>query len=115
MDGLELSKSQKKVARQLIETGLVTEFENGIDKIDQIIHKWKEGKTETKDTYYQIFNSLKKFDKHIARRYDGMTGSDYLLVLAGQLTDGAISVEDLRGFDQEVQARIVSISRIDKE
>ena len=37
MSGLDLTKVQKKIARQVIETGLVREFENGIDKIDRII------------------------------------------------------------------------------
>lgn len=115
MNGLDLTKSQKKIARQVIETGLEHEFKNGIGKIDEIILRWKDGKTETKETYYQIFESLKKFDKHIARRYDGMTGSEYLYVLAGQLADEVISIYDLNEFDQIVKNKIIFISGISEE
>jgi len=115
MNGLDLTKSQKKIARQVIEIGLVREFESGIGKIDRIIQQWKGEKLETKETYYQIYNSLKKFDKHIARRYDGMTGSGYLFIMAGQLADKAITIDDLNVFDPDVRNRIISISRINED
>lgn len=115
MNGLDLTKSQKKIAREVIEIGLVREFETGIGNIDRIIQQWKGEKLETKETYYQIFQSLKKFDKHIARRYDGMTGSGYLFILAGQLADGVITIDDLNAFDPEVRNKIVFISRINDE
>ncbi len=34
---VELSKSQKKIAREIIEKGLQREYQNGILKIDKII------------------------------------------------------------------------------
>lgn len=115
MNGLDLSKAQKKIARQVIEIGLIREFESGIGNIDKVIRQWKDGKAETKETYYQMYKKLKEFDKHIARRYDGMTGSKYLYILAGQLADGAIKVYDLSGFDPEVKNRIIFISRINDD
>jgi hypothetical protein len=39
----ELPKSQKKIARQIIETGLQREYQNGIEKADGVIEKWKSG------------------------------------------------------------------------
>ena len=115
MNGLDLTKSQKRIARQVIEIGLVREFETGIGNIDRIIQQWKGEKLETKETYYQIYDSLKKFDKHIARRYDGMTGSGYLFIMAGQLADKAITIDDLNVFDPDVRNRIISISRINED
>ncbi|MCK4678112.1 MAG: hypothetical protein KAT48_08285 [Bacteroidales bacterium] len=41
MNALELTKSQKKIARQIIETGLQREFEAGIKKLDNILTEWK--------------------------------------------------------------------------
>ena len=38
MNALQLSKSQKRIARQIIETGLQREYEAGIKKLDKIIH-----------------------------------------------------------------------------
>ena len=115
MNGLDLTKSQKKLARQVIEIGLIREFESGIGNIDKVIQQWKDGKAETKETYYQIYKKLRKFDKQIARRYDGMTGSRYLFILAGQLADGVIKSEDLSEFDQEIRNKVIFISRINEE
>jgi hypothetical protein len=56
-----------------------------------------------------------KFDKHIAQRYNNISGSDYLLVLAAQLADGVISVDDLNGCDQDIKNKITYISRINEE
>jgi lipopolysaccharide biosynthesis regulator YciM len=114
MSGLDLTKVQKKIARQVIETGLVREFENGIDKIDRIIQQWKNKKSETKETYYEIYQTLTKFDKHIGWRYNDMKGSTYLNILAMQLADGVISIDDLQEFDQDIRDNIVLISRINE-
>ena len=114
MNGLDLTKSQKKIVRQLIEIGLTREFENGISKIDRIIQKWKNGEAETNETYYQIFEKLEKFDKHIGQRYNGMTGSNYLFVLAAQLADGVITVKDLDILDKDLQNKDFIICRIEE-
>ena len=114
MNGLDLTKSQKKIVRQLIEIGLTREFENGISKIDRIIQKWKNGEAETKETYYQIFEKLDKFDEHIGHRYNGMSGGDYLFVLASQFADGVISVKDLDILDKDLQNKVFFICRIEK-
>jgi len=39
----ELPKSQKKIARQIIEKGLQREYQNGIEKAEAVIEKWKSG------------------------------------------------------------------------
>jgi hypothetical protein len=109
-----LSKGQKKIARQIIELGLAREFDAGIGEIDQIIQQWKTEKKEAKETYYKMYQTLTKFDKHIARRYDDMKGSTYLFVLAAQLADGVISVDELSVFDQDIKDMIISISKINE-
>ncbi len=78
---MTLSKPDKKVARELIERGLETEFEEGLTEFAGIIADWQSGKTSVKDTYYGLFKSVAEFDKHIARRYDRMTGSNYFWIV----------------------------------
>ena len=109
MDGLDLSKSQKRIARELIETGLLKEYENGIRKIDRIISSWKEGRLEIKETYFKVFEKLGKFDKHIGERYNSMSSSNYLFIIAGQLYDGLIPMKSLDQFDQDVKDKILFI------
>ena len=113
MNGLDLSKSQKRIARQLIETGLLKEYEKGIGNIDKIISAWKAGRLEIKETYFKVFEKLEKFDKHIGLRYDGMSGSNYLFIIAGQLYDGLIPIESLDQFDQDIKDKILFLSGID--
>ncbi|MEI7500300.1 MAG: hypothetical protein WCK84_07605 [Bacteroidota bacterium] len=40
----EFSKPEKKIVRQVIETGLQRDFESSILDIDQIIQQWKSKK-----------------------------------------------------------------------
>ena len=71
---MELSKKDRKVARQIIEDGLQKEFGKGLDKIDKVLKKWKEEKQDNRESYHLLFKTIKDFDKHIAKRYDNMTG-----------------------------------------
>lgn len=74
----QLSKPQKKIARQIIDLGLNREYENGISKIDNVISKWKSGQLDNQKAYFEMYSKLKKQDKHIGQRYDRMTGSNYI-------------------------------------
>jgi len=115
MNPLELSTTQKKIARQTINTGLEREFIKGIGKIDKIIQQWKDGKRDVKETYYKVYSTIEKFDKHIGKLYNNISGSDYLWVLAAQLNHGIISPADLSELDQETLDKIILMSRIDEE
>ena len=108
-----LSKSQKKIARRIIEKGLQKEYVAGIKIIDDVISKWKTNALSNRETWLQLYDKLNKHDKHISRRYDGMTGSHYLLIIAEQLVDGHIDTEDLADFNEEVKNRILRLSGFD--
>ena len=108
---MELSKKEKKIAREIIETGLQKEFAKGLYGFDSILHNWKNKKTDDRDTYHLLYKSVRAFDKHIAHRYDGIRGSDYLFVIAAQLQDGIISENDLGKFSKEVKQAIERITK----
>ena len=113
MNGTDLSKSQKKIARQIIEKGLQKEFMDGIIELDNIITKWKINELDNRNAYHELYDSLTKHDKHIAGRYDNMGGSKYLYVIAGQLFDGAITKNDLDDFNEDVRESILFLSGVD--
>ena len=100
---MDLSKKDKKVAREIIDKGLQWELESGLTKADAILQSWKSKAKDNKDTYYQLYKHIVNFDKHIARRYDGITGSRYLITITGQMLDNVIHEEDLVDFSEEVQ------------
>jgi len=111
----ELPKSQKKIARMLMDKGLMREYENGINRIDSTIQKWKDGKLDSQEAYRKIYKRLTSFDKHLAGRYDGIGGSRYVEVLVGQLADGIITEDELNDFDEEVRNVILRWSRFNSE
>lgn len=103
---MELSKKNKKAARQIIESGLQNEFGNGLQKIDKVLQKWKEEKGDNRENYHVLFKTLSDFDKHIANRYDNMTGSKYLFIIASQLQDNIISEANLSELSEEAILKI---------
>lgn len=107
---LELSKKDKKIAREIIEIGLQKEFQQGMEKMEAILTHWKTDKTDNRETYLKLYKSLTNFDKHIAKRYDDMKPSVYIFILAAQLSDGLISEEDLNKLDQVVRNAVLIIS-----
>lgn len=112
---LELSKPEKKIARQLIDKGLQAEYKNGISKLSNIISKWDSEAEDHRDTYMKLYKTLTRHDKHIGHRYDDITGSRYLITIAGQLADKTISVDDLDGFRPETREAILFMSGINRE
>lgn len=111
----ELPKKDKKLARQLMDKGLLIKFEQGLKKFDAILQEWKAGNSETKETYYQIFSAVKDFDKHIARRYDGIGGSRYLETVIAQLADDLYDISEVDGFSPDVKADTLRFVNFRKE
>ncbi|MFA5973707.1 MAG: hypothetical protein WC780_15255 [Lentimicrobiaceae bacterium] len=109
---MELSKKDKKTAREIIEAGLQKEFAKGLFDADSILSKWKNKAIDNRDAYHSLYRQITGFDKHIARRYDDMTGSKYLFIIAAQLRDGVISENDLDGFSEEVRQAIQRIAEL---
>lgn len=109
---MELSKKDKKVAREIIEKGLQNEFASGLTIFQAILSNWKEGKMDNRETYHALYRRITSFDKHISRRYDGMTGSKYLFIIAGQLLDNAILDADLENFSEEAKKAVKSMANL---
>lgn len=100
----ELPKKDKKVARLLMDKGLLIEFVRGLNSFDAILQNWKAGNGDVKETYYAIFSAVKDFDKHIARRYYGIGGSRYLETVISQLVDEVYDISEIDAFSPAVKA-----------
>lgn len=107
----EFSKPEKKTVRQIIETGLQRDFESCILDIDHTIQQWKSKKLDNRVAYHEIFSKVKAKDKYIARMYDDLRGSTYMLVLQGLLANKTIMESDLSGFSETTRNAILEISR----
>ncbi|MCX2472853.1 hypothetical protein OQZ33_00780 [Pedobacter sp. MC2016-05] len=109
---MNFTKAENKVARALFEVALQREFAKGMNEFSTILQKWKSQRPEdNRESYYAIFSSVKDFDKHIARRYDGLKNSMFYNTIIGLLVDEVINAQDLIGFTQERQNELLSISK----
>ena len=115
MNAPELTKSQKKIARRIIEMGLQREYEAGIKKLDTIISGWKREEIDNRNAYMKLYRSLTSHDKHIARRYNRMSGSWYLYIIAAQLADKVIVIEELNDFPEDIRQKIYLLSCINND
>lgn len=109
---MELSKKDKQEARKIIETGLHREFANGLSEADKILTEWKANSKNNKDAYHQLYKHIVDFDKHISRRYDKISGSNYMYIIAGQLLDGVITEKEISNLSIDVQQAIKIIADI---
>ncbi len=108
----EFSKPEKRIVRQVIETGLQRDFESSILDIDQIIQLWKSKMLSNQEAYQKIYGTVKNNDKYIARMYSDLRGSTYMRVLRGLLANKTITEADLGGFSETTRNTILEIRRM---
>lgn len=101
MSDLNLTKAEKKLAREIIEKGLQREFVSGLKESAEIIKQWEQNNLDNRDAYGKLYHHVRNYDKHISLRYNYVTGSKYLNVIAVQMKDGIIVPEEIEGFQPE--------------
>lgn len=108
----QLSKSQKKIARIVMDKGLDNHYNKALKDAESILLKWRGGAFENNsEAYMNLFKSIRRNDRNIAAIYDDKGGSRWVEVMAMQLADGVITIEDLSDFEPEVIDAIVTMSR----
>jgi hypothetical protein len=114
MNIFELTKSQKKIARQIINKGLEKEFQTGLQMIRNTLDEWNDNKIPNGDAWRRIYKELTDYDKQISRRYDNKTGSEYIYIIAAQLGDGVIGMQDIEAFDEEIKGAILFLGGVER-
>jgi hypothetical protein len=103
----ELSKREKKIAKACIDKGLEAEFKEGLEKCQTIVQDWQAGNFATnKEAYHQLFKAIDEKDNAIARRYDRLSGSRWLITVVQLLREGYISEDDIKDFSDQTKAFI---------
>jgi len=110
----DLSKREKKIARACIDKGLEAEFKEGLENFHVIIQDWQAGKfASNKEAYHQLFKAVDNKDHAIGRRYDGLSGSRWLITVIELLREGYISEDDIKDFSDQTKAVIqMRLSRV---
>ena len=106
----ELTKEQKKIARNLIDLGLERECKGFNNTIRQIVCKPMESKERANHSrYLEVYKATADFDRHIADRYDGMGGSRYFMTIVNLYCEGIITDEEIAELGKEALDMIHSI------
>ena len=109
---LELSKSQKKIARELIQLGLHRECKSFTKEIAEFTNSLEWELENPHELYLKLYKKVTSFDKRIARRYDNVTGSHYFTTVFGLFQDGVLTTEDIARFDIEIQNELLRIKKL---
>jgi hypothetical protein len=109
---MEASKKDKKTARQIIEKGLLAQFAKGLGDFELILANWKKQERDSRDTYLLLYENVINFDRQIATRYDRMSGSRYMYIIAEQLSDSLITEDDILELSEEARSFINGIRSI---
>lgn len=108
---LELTKAQKKVARELIDLGLERECQQFVDNIQNVVTKPLGKERPYHARYIEIYKMTERFDKHIAQRYDGLGGSRYFMTVARLYCDGFLSNEEIALLGEELVNKILFVKQ----
>lgn len=115
---MELSKADKRLCRELIDTGLERECRHFVEQIKRIalepIHprqinepyseiKGKSCERVWHKRYIKLFNATDKFNSHVAHRYDHVTASRYLECVAGLYIDNWLTDDEIARLSDESQ------------
>lgn len=101
-------ETQERIAKEIIQRGLDHEYRISILSLDKIINQWKRKQLGNSDAYFKLVHNLILSDKNIARRYDHISPDDYAVVIASQMIDGFVKIEDLAELSDEFKAEILA-------
>lgn len=113
---MELSKADKRLCRELINTGLERECRHFVEQIQEIAaepipsEQANEPYSEINGMscervwhkrYIKLFTATDKFNSHVAHRYDNVTASKYLECIVGLYIDNWLTDEEIARLSEE--------------
>jgi hypothetical protein len=116
MWNISLTKGDKRKCRELIHVGLERECEKYVKEMQELAGKpvplaelnepYREENGFSVEgpwhkRYIALYKKTASFDKHIAQRYDGMTGGQYLDGVLGLYCEGIISDDEIAPLSDE--------------
>jgi len=106
---IELTKNQKKTSRELIALGLQRECQSFKNEIEQFIGSLEWKTEDPQKLYHKLYDIVTTFDKHIGKRYNNLSGSQYFYTILDLFYNEILMPEDIARFDIEVQNKLASI------
>ena len=116
MWNISLTKADKRKCRELIHAGLERECEKYVKEMQKLVNTpiplaelnepYREENGFSVEgpwhkRYIALYKKTASFDKHIAQRYDGMTGGHYLDGVLSLYCEGIISDDEIAPLSDE--------------
>lgn len=116
MWNISLTKADKRKCRELIHVGLERECEKYVKEMQKLVNTpiplaelnelYREENGFSVEgpwhkRYIALYKKTASFDKHIAQRYDGMTGGHYLDDVLSLYCEGTISDDEIAPLSDE--------------
>ena len=116
MWNISLTKADKRKCRELIHVGLERECEKYVREMQKLVNTpiplaelnepYREENGFSVEgpwhkRYIALYKKTASFDKHIAQRYDGMTGGHYLDGVLSLYCEGIISDDEIAPLSDE--------------
>jgi len=98
---MELSKSDKRTARDIIKKGMLAEIQRGLHQAGEILQRWKAEQGNPQEAYHELYQHISTFDKGIAQRYDGLKNDTLLYVLVWQVREGLVDRQELDALSED--------------
>ena len=80
-------------------------------KASGILEDWLKGNLGNRDAYLKLYKQVTGYDRHMAKRYNDLTGSRYLLTVIGLLSDEVVSEDELHDFSDNTRELIVEANK----
>lgn len=118
MWNIKLTKTDKRLCRELIHVGLERECKEFVEGMQELVSKpipaeelnvpYQEENGDSVEgpwhkRYIKIVNKAHAFNKHVARRYDGITGGHYLDAVQDLYCNDLVTDEEISPFSEEVE------------
>ena len=116
MWNIQLTKADKRKCRELIHIGLERECEQFVKKMQELATKpiplaelnepYREENGFSVEghwhkRYIALYKKTEEYDKHVADRYDGITGGHYIDCVLGLYLDNIITDEEIASLSDQ--------------
>jgi copper chaperone CopZ len=110
----KLSKSQKQIARRLIDKAIEIECGHCIKKIKSLLEKDEIDEKSNHKKYLDLCKIITKVDQNLAEKYDDMEEDDYLITVYGLYVENILTVKDLNEFDDDIRNELIKLKKLRK-
>ena len=111
----ELTKGEKKIARELIEKSVVAECRDFMKNVEAMVNDPANREKEPRERFWEYHKQFRDFGKHLTRRYDGLGGSQYASTVLHLYLDKLVTKEEVERFTPEIQEWIFGVEKRNEE